>query len=267
MSSKPIIRTDGLSKRFETVHAVKDVDFSAAEGEIMAVVGDNGAGKSTLIEMLCGVLKPTDGDVFLRGERVEFDDYNDAQEAGIGTVYQDLALAESQSVAANIFLGNEPTKAGLAGRLGLVDEREMATEASAILEQVKIPVDPHAAVRSLSGGQQQAVAIARALQFDPEILIMDEPTSALSIEGVRNVLNVVNDLRERGITIVLISHNIEEVLGIADRITVLHQGELMGVLDADDADREDIVLLMMGGSEDDQVEEITEAGAEEGSTA
>lgn len=139
MSSNPIIRTDGLSKRFETVHAVKDVDFDDVEGEITAVVGDNGAGKSTLIEMLCGVLEPTDGDIFLSGERVEFDDYNDAQREGIGTVYQDLALAESQSVAANIFLGNEPTRAGIAGRLGLVDEREMATEASAVLERGRSP--------------------------------------------------------------------------------------------------------------------------------
>ena len=283
MTDTPVIRAENLSKRFGNIQAIDDVDFSAEEGEVMAVVGDNGAGKSTLIKMLCGVLEPTAGEIYVRGERVAFDDYNDAREQGIGTVYQDLALAESQTVAANIFLGNEPMRDGLAGRLGLVDREHMLRESAAVLERVQIPVDPAAKVKNLSGGQQQAVAIARALQFDPSILIMDEPTSALSVEGVRNVLSVVRSLRDQGISIILISHNIEEVLGIADRISVLHQGELMGVLDADEADREDIILLMMGGEAEGDVDPLGEleddseggtnpgtdgsAGAKEGSNA
>jgi ABC-type sugar transport system ATPase subunit len=259
----PVIRTEGLTKEFDTIKAIQNVDFSANKGEIMAIVGDNGAGKSTLIKMLCGVLEPTDGEIFVRGDRVSFEDYNKARQMGIGTVYQDLALAKSQTVSSNVFLGNEPTKEGIFGRLGLVDKERMTREAAEALEKVQIPVDPNSQVENLSGGQQQAVAIARALQFEPDILIMDEPTSALSIEGVRNVLNVVNSLRQEGISIILISHNIEEVLGIADRISVLHQGELMGVLDAKEADREDIVLKMMGEKKSSQaapLEDIRDDG-------
>ena len=258
----PIVQTRGLSKWFGNVHAVRDADFEAREGEVMAIVGDNGAGKSTLIKMLCGVLQPSDGEIYVRGERVAFDSYTDARARGIETVYQDLALAESQTVAANVFLGNERVRRGLLGRLGLVDERYMVEQAREALEQVNIPVDPNAKVRYLSGGQKQAVAIGRALQFEPEILIMDEPTSALSIEGVRHVLNVIDSLRERGITIVLISHNIEEVLAIADRITVLSQGEIMGVRRADETDREEIVLMMMGSGDDEITEQLAEFAAE-----
>ena len=254
----PIVQTRGLSKWFGNVHAVRDADFESREGEVMAIVGDNGAGKSTLIKMLCGVLQPSDGEIYVRGERVEFDSYTDARERGIETVYQDLALAESQTVAANVFLGNERVRRGLLGRLGLVDEQYMVEQAREALEQVNIPVDPNARVRNLSGGQKQAVAIGRALQFEPEILIMDEPTSALSIEGVRHVLNVIDSLRERGITIVLISHNIEEVLAIADRITVLSQGEIMGVRDATETGREEIVLMMMGSGDDEITEQLAE---------
>ena len=260
--TNPIIQTKDLSKHFGNIRAVQNANFEARRGEVMALVGDNGAGKSTLIKMLCGVLEPTSGEIYINGEPVTFDNYNDARESGIGTVYQDLALAPSQSVAANVFLGNEPVGSGIAARLGLVDEGYMVEQANAALDQVKIPVDPRAKVRNLSGGQQQAVAIARALQFDPDILIMDEPTSALSIEGVRNVLEIVDNLRSQGISIVLISHNIDEVLAIADRISVLHQGEIMGVLEAEDADRQDIVLLMMGGEEESEIESLADVTEE-----
>ena len=249
--SEPIIRTEGLTKEFGNLSAVSNVDFEAREGEIMALVGDNGAGKSTLIKMLCGVVTPTAGKIFLKGDEVHLDNYNQARNFGIGTVYQDLALARSQTVAANVFLGDEPFRKGVLGKLGLVDEDRMISASSEALERVKIPVDPQARVRNLSGGQQQAVAIARALQFDPEILIMDEPTSALSIEGVRNVQEVIRNLNDSGITIILISHNIEEVMGVSDRITVLHQGKINAVLEADSTDRQEIVFHMMGGRVDE----------------
>ncbi|MFB6105996.1 MAG: ATP-binding cassette domain-containing protein [Halobacteriaceae archaeon] len=254
--SDPIVRTEDLSKSFGKVHAVRDVNFEVEEGEVMALVGDNGAGKSTLIKMLCGVLQPSDGDIYVRGDRVEFHNYNDARHAGIETVYQDLALANKQTVSANVFLGHEPIQDNALGRLlRLVDEDRMRQESADALDRVKIPVDPDARVQNLSGGQQQAVAIARALQTDPDILIMDEPTSALSIEGVRNVLNVVRNLREQGLTIILISHNIQQVLAIADRISVLHQGTLVGVREAANSDREEIVSMMMGAG-DESTEEI-----------
>ncbi|WP_338074081.1 ATP-binding cassette domain-containing protein [Halomicrobium salinisoli] len=232
---------------------MENVDFSVRDGEIMALVGDNGAGKSTLIKTLCGVHRPTSGRIYVRGESVEFDDYNDARELGIETVYQDLALAEDQTVAANVFLGHEPVRGGRLGRwLGLVDEEQMFREARENLEKVQIPVDPKAKVKNLSGGQQQAVAIARALQSDPDILIMDEPTSALSIEGARNVLRVIDGLRDQGLTIILISHNIRHVLRLADRVSVLAQGRLMGVRDTDEVSRNEIIALMMGAEDEEE---------------
>ncbi len=258
----PIISTKNLTKHYGQVQAVKNVDFEALEGEVMAIVGDNGAGKSTLIQMLCGVVPPTSGEIFVRGQPVSFDSYTDARENGIETVYQDLALAESQTVAANIFLGNEPTRSGVLGWIGRVDEKYMAEQASQALDQINIPVDPRAKVKNLSGGQQQAVAIGRALQFDPEILIMDEPTSQLSIEGARHVLNVIRTLKEEGITVIFISHNIEEVLSISDRITVLSQGEKMGVLTTDETDREEIVLMMMGAREEESIDELDQISEE-----
>jgi len=248
-----ILQTEALSKQFGNIHAVEDVDFSVRDGEIMALVGDNGAGKSTLIKMLCGVHKPTSGSIHIRGESIELDNYNDARELGIETVYQDLALAEDQTVAANVFLGHEPVRGGRLGRwLGLVDEEQMFREARENLEKVQIPVDPKAKVKNLSGGQQQAVAIARALQSDPDILIMDEPTSALSIEGARNVLRVIDGLREQGLTIILISHNIRHVLRLADRVSVLAQGRMMGVRNTDEVSRNEIIALMMGAEDEEE---------------
>lgn len=248
-----IVSTESLTKHFDRIVAVTDVDLDVRAGEVMAIVGDNGAGKSTLIKMLCGVLEPTSGRIFVDGQEVAFDSYNDAREAGIETVYQDLALAEDQSVAANVFLGHEPVREDLIGRLfGVVDDDRMVAESRGALDRVQIPVDPRATVRNLSGGQQQAVAIARALQSDPDILIMDEPTSALSIEGARNVLRVIDDLRAQGLTIILISHNIRQVLAVADRLSVLAQGRLVGVRDTDSVEREDVVSMMMGMEEDEE---------------
>lgn len=253
----PILYTEQLSKQFGNVHAVQNVDFSVRKGEVMALVGDNGAGKSTFIKMLCGVHKPTKGEIYIRGENVSFGDYNDARKYGIETVYQDLALAPSQSVAANVFLGHEPTRGGTIGRwLRLVDEDRMVSESKENLDRVQIPVDPEAIVSNLSGGQKQAVAIARALQSEPDILIMDEPTSALSIEGARNVLRVIDDLRNQGLTIILISHNIRHVLGIADRVSVLAQGQLMGIRDTDDVTRNEVIALMMGAEDESEFEEF-----------
>ena len=252
-----ILRTDELTKHFGNIVAIEDVNFSLREGEVMAVVGDNGAGKSTLIKTLCGVHKPTSGDIYVGGDRVSFEGYSDARAEGIETVYQDLALAKQQTVAANVFLGHEPVRSNILGRLlGVVDADMMSDRALESLNRVKMPIDPSTKVRDLSGGQQQAVAVARALQSNPEILILDEPTSALSIEGARNVLRVINDLRKQGLSIILISHNIRQVLRIADRISILAQGRLAGVRDADSATRDEIISLMMGADEEEDMEEF-----------
>jgi ABC-type sugar transport system ATPase subunit len=268
MNSEKIIRTENLSKSFGSIRAVRDVSMDVESGEVLALVGDNGAGKSTLIKMLCGVLQPTEGEIIVNGETVTFNDYNDARQAGIETVYQDLALAQAQSVAANVFLGHEAVRDDILGRfLGVVDEERMVSEAERVLERINIPIDPEAKVRNLSGGQQQAVAIARALQTDPDILIMDEPTSALSIEGIRNVLRVIDNLRSEGITVILISHNIRQVLATADRISVLAQGQLMGTRDADKTDREEIISMMMGGEDGIDPLEINQDAESDGEAA
>ncbi|RKD95529.1 ATP-binding cassette domain-containing protein [Halopiger aswanensis] len=268
-----ILQTVELTKHFGNVVAVEGVDFSLREGEIMALVGDNGAGKSTFIKMLCGVHEPTSGEIRIDGEPIEFEDYSDAREMGIETVYQDLALAEQQTVAANVFLGQEPVRSDLLGRLlGVVDKQAMRDRARESLDRVQIPVDPDARVSDLSGGQQQAVAVARALQSDPDILILDEPTSALSIEGARNVLRVIDDLRNEGLSIILISHNIRQVLTLADRVSVLAQGRLMGVRDTDSATRDEIIALMMGAEDEDEIDEfeltsVDDSADEEGAAA
>lgn len=248
-----VIQTRGLSKHFGNIQAVDDVDLDVPKNQIMALVGDNGAGKTTLIKMLCGVLQPTAGEIFVRGEPVSFDGYTDARRHGIETVYQDLGLVEKQKVYENVFLGSEAVKSGtIRRRLGIVDKQHMIEKSREMLDRLDIPVDPRAKVSTLSGGQQQAVAIARALQFDPDIFIMDEPTSALSIEGARNVLAVIDRLKSEGHTILLISHNIDEVQAVSDKISVLANGRLMGVLEAADTTREEIISLMMGASEEGQ---------------
>ena len=257
----PAVRTRGLSKYFDNIRAVDDVTLEVPTQEITAIVGDNGAGKSTLIKMLCGILEPTAGEIYVHGDRVTFEDYTDARNHGIETVYQDLGLVKKQTVYENVFLGSEPSQSGISGWLGFVDKEYMIEQAAETLERLNIPVDPTEKVENLSGGQQQAVAIARALQFDPDIFIMDEPTSALSIEGVSNVLRVINRLREEGHTIILISHNIDEVLTIADNIAVLAHGKLMGVIDAEDATREQVVSMMMGSGDEgiEQIEAVVES--------
>jgi ABC-type sugar transport system ATPase subunit len=268
MSSQKIIETRNLSKSFGNVNAVEDVSIDVEPGEVLALIGDNGAGKSTLIKMLCGVLEPTSGEVVLNGEPTTFENYNAARQAGIETVYQDLALAPAQSVAANVFLGHEAVRDDILGRLlGFVDRDRMVAEAEEALDRVNIHIDPEAKVRNLSGGQQQAVAIARALQSDPDILIMDEPTSALSIEGVKNVLRVVDSLRSEGITIILISHNIRQVLATADRISVLAQGRLMGTRAADGTDRQELVSMMMGVEDEAEPLDIIEETESDGEAA
>lgn len=251
--SDTVVRTAGLTKYYGQVQAVRDVDFEVREGEIMALVGDNGAGKSTLIQLLSGVIQPTDGDISLFGENVELNSYRDAQTRGIETVYQDLALAQKQSVAQNIFLGDEPTVDNpVLGPLGIVDRSAMREQSRAVLERINIPIDPKAQVTNLSGGQRQAVAIGRALKSDPEILILDEPTSALSVDGAENVSNLIRELNEKGQTIVIISHDLREIFSLSDRITVLSNGVIAGVEETEGITREEIIALMMGQTLDRQ---------------
>lgn len=242
-----LIEFEGVSKSFGAIQALNDVSFSVERNQVHALMGDNGAGKSTLIKILSGVLQQTSGEIYFDGERADFSDHTDAQSAGIETIYQDLAIAPNRSVSDNIFLGKELLSSNsLFNKLGFVDEKRMRAEATSTLERLDIDVDPTTRAGSLSGGQQQSVAIGRALQSDPDLLIMDEPTSALSVGAVERILDLIEQLQSEGITIVLISHNLEEVFDVADRVTVLASGEVVGTRDIEDLDEELLTQMMMG---------------------
>jgi len=239
----------GITKRFGRLVALDGVDLDLREGEILGLLGDNGSGKSTLVKTLVGVHRPDAGTVTIRGEQVEIGSPKQAREYGISTVYQDLALVNEQTVAANMFLARAPMKR-LFGLLPVVDWDRMNEEAERILkERMNLDIDPTARVEFLSGGERQSIAIARALVTDPDILILDEPTSALSPDSAKRVEELVQTLREEeGISVVIISHNMDEVFNLTDRITVLDNGNLVGTVDTDTVDRRDIVEMMVGGT-------------------
>jgi ABC-type sugar transport system ATPase subunit len=232
-----------ISKHFGAVKALTDVDFWVNEGEVVALVGDNGAGKSTLVKILAGVHPPDAGTIEFDDEIVEIGSPADSQELGIETIFQDLALCDNLDVVANLWLGRELTTSG-----GL-DEVEMEQrtwtllrELSAKVPSVRIPV------ASLSGGQRQTVAIARSLIGDPRIVILDEPTAALGVAQTAEVLNLIERLRERGHGVILISHNMADVLAVADRVVVLRLGRNNGVFNAVDVTSETLVAAITGAT-------------------
>jgi simple sugar transport system ATP-binding protein len=225
-SSNPaLLEALGLSKVYGHVTALAGVDLTIRGGEILALVGDNGAGKSTLVKILSGALKPTEGTIKVSGAEVDFDSPADAAAAGIQTVYQDLALAGDLSIAANIYLGRELLMQGPAGRLGLMDRTAMRRDTQATLDRLEIrlkSVDTR--VSDLSGGQRQSVAIARALAWASRIVLLDEPTAALGVAQTQQVLELMRRVRSLGLGVVVISHNMQDVLSVADRVIVLRLG-------------------------------------------
>lgn len=254
VSSPPILRVSGLSKRFEGVQALDDVSLDVLENEVLALVGDNGAGKSTLVKLLTGVFEPTAGTIYAResdGSLVPrtIDDANEAQEIGIETVFQDLGLSGQHDVASNVFMGREPLRDDVFGRvLRQVDREQMEHRSVEALQEIGFNVDPNARTAELSGGQQQAIAVARALISDPNIVLLDEPTAEVSVEGSEKILDLVGRLQDQGLTVVFISHNLEEVLEVADRIAVLRDGKLVDVLANDGSVTHDHVVSLMTGA-------------------
>lgn len=242
-----IIRLENISKQFGQIQALEDVSFGVEENEVLAVVGDNGAGKSTLIKIISGVLQQTSGTIYVRDKPVDINDYNEAEELGLETVYQDLAIAPNRTVAQNIFLGNELLEKGPLGRLvRFVDDKRMEREARELLSRLELDLNPRSEVKNFSGGEQQSVAIARALQSNPEIVIMDEPTSALSLDATQRVLDLITRLNEQNVTIILISHNLEAVFKVADRAAILASGQLVGVEELENVTEDQLVGMMMG---------------------
>lgn len=238
-----VVSARGISKAYGAVQALSDVDFFVHPGETVALVGDNGAGKSTLMKILCGAVQPDVGELQVDGETLRFAGPRDARQRGISVVYQNLALVDEFDVAHNVFLGRAPT------RFLRVDRGRMARETRAVLDELTVDLPSvRAPVRFLSGGQRQAVAIARAVHQGGRLLVMDEPTAALGVQEGSKVLQLIERLKAHELAIVVVSHNLEHVFAIADRIVVLRGGRLVGSRDKSASTHTDIVHMIVGAT-------------------
>lgn len=241
MTTTAILRAEGLAKRFGGVQALNAVDFECKAGEVVALMGDNGAGKSTLIRILCGATKPDSGQILINGTVRSISRPQDAVTNGISVVYQDLALVGSMDVARNVFLGHELRK------FGFIRISKMREEAAMLLGQLKINISSSKLqVESLSGGQRQCIAIARAVRLGSDFVLLDEPTAALGPEQQANVLRIVTELRNAGKGVVLISHNIDQVLAVSDRIVVMRGGQVAGIRNTKETNTQEIVSMIVG---------------------
>lgn len=252
IAQKPILQAKSLVKKYGRVVALDHADFELHPGEVLGVIGDNGAGKSTLIKCFSGAVIPDRGDILLDGEKVRFHEPNDAQAAGIQTVYQNLALCPALDIAANLFLGRERRVPGWRGSyLRMLDRTGMREAARKELSELGLLTiqDMNQAVETLSGGQRQGVAVARAAAFGQRVIIMDEPTAALGVKESQRVLDLIKDVRARGIPIVLISHNMPHVFEVADRIHIHRLGRRLCVIDPKEYSMSDAVAMMTGAME------------------
>lgn len=244
----PVLQARGLVKRYGQVTALDGADFDLYSGEIQAVIGDNGAGKSTLIKALSGALIPDEGEILLDGQPVRFHSPLDARQQGIETVYQDLAIAPALDIAENIFLGREMRQAGILGSFfRRLDKKRMRREAMSHMNELKIGIPSmKQAVETLSGGQRQGVAVARSAAFARHVVIMDEPTAALGVRESRMVLDLILRVRERGLPVILISHNMPQVFEISDRVHIQRLGRRVAVIDPRIVPPSDAVAVMTG---------------------
>jgi simple sugar transport system ATP-binding protein len=250
---RPVLEALGIEKTYGRVQALRGANFTAFAGEVTALIGDNGAGKSTLTKILSGVLSPDAGELRFAGEPVEIHSPAAAQRLGIETVYQDLSLAPDLDGAANVFLGRELMRPGLLGRLGVLDKRAMHDSAVRSFVDLGVAIeDADAAVAFLSGGQRQGVAVARAAAWASKVIMMDEPTAALGVVQTAHVLDVIRRVRERGVAVILISHNMPEVLEVADRIEVLRLGGRVATFTSAEATLESLVGAMTGALTNDE---------------
>ena len=242
-----ILEARGICKSFGHVEVLRDVDFEAEAGQVTALIGDNGAGKSTLIKILSGALSLDRGTISLEGQPISLSSPTHARDVGIETVYQDLALAPELGPAENTFAGRELLRPGLLGRLGVLDKKAMRQQAGEAFRSMGTDVkDLDAAVGALSGGQKQSVAICRSVMWAKKVIFMDEPTAALGVRQTGKVLELVRRVADEGVAVVLISHNMPEVLEVADRIEVLRLGERVAQFKRGDVTMENIVGAMTG---------------------
>ena len=249
---EPILKAKNLVKKYGRVTALDHCDFELMPGEILAVIGDNGAGKSTLIKAVSGAVQPDEGDIYLEGEKVSFASPLQARDRGIETVYQTLAMSPALSIADNMFMGREIRKPGILGSLfRKLDRSKMEQMARDKLSELGLMTiqNINQAVETLSGGQRQGVAVARAAAFGSKVIILDEPTAALGVKESRRVLELIQDVKSRGIPIILISHNMPHVFEVADRIHIHRLGKRICVIDPKDYTMSDAVAFMTGAKE------------------
>lgn len=246
----PVIAMQGIIKNFGPIQALRGIDLQLNRNDVLGLVGDNGAGKSTLMKVLTGVYKPDGGTIFLNGQPVHFESPHDSRLAGIEMVYQDLALAGNLHVAGNIFLGREMTRHYLKGFIKLLDHKGMFHEATKLLERLHIDIESVGLrVETLSGGQRQAVAIGRSAGFEAQVVIMDEPTAALAVREVGKVLDLIQGLKEHNVSVILISHRMQDIFTVCDRIAVLRQGKKVGDLPRAATSMDEVVALITGAQE------------------
>jgi ABC-type sugar transport system ATPase subunit len=239
----PLVRIERLRKEFGGVVAVEELTLDVDSGEIVALVGDNGAGKSTVVKCIAGVYPPTSGHILLDGEPVGFSSPLDASSQGIEAIFQDLALANAQTVYMNMFLGRELVK----GRLRRLDRETMAAETQTLLNELDVRIDrPRETIRHLSGGQRQGVAIARAVRWAQRLVLMDEPTAALGVAETRRVEELIRRMRGRGRAILIVSHSLDQVFRLADRICVLRRGKQVGIRRTSETTGDEIVAMITG---------------------
>jgi simple sugar transport system ATP-binding protein len=242
-----VLEARDIVKTFGKVEALRGANFTVYHNEVVALVGDNGAGKSTLVKTLVGVHPPDSGEITFEGRSVHLHTPSDARALGIETVYQDLALASEIDPAANMFLGREILRPGLFGKLGFLDKAEMRKRSDEAFKQLGVRIqDLTAPVANMSGGQRQGIAITRAVKWADKVVFMDEPTAALGVVQTRNVLDQIKRVREQGLSVVLISHNMPEVFEVADRIEVLRLGTRVARLKPSEVSMEDVVAAMTG---------------------
>jgi simple sugar transport system ATP-binding protein len=245
--TEPLLAARRISKRFGHVHALRDADFDVFPNEVVALIGDNGAGKSTLVKILSGTLHPDAGEIWFEGRRVAIATPLAARHLGIETVYQDLALAPELTPAANLFLGREELRPGILGKLGFLDNATMRNRSKEALARLGTGLqESDTEVANLSGGQRQSVAVGRAITWASKVIFMDEPTAALGVVQAQKVLELIRRVRDSGISIVFISHNMPQVLEVADRIEVLRLGKRVARFKAGEATVEDLIAAMTG---------------------
>jgi fructose transport system ATP-binding protein len=247
-TSRYVLEAKGLVKRYGQVTALDGADFELLPGEILAVIGDNGAGKSTLIKALSGALIPDEGEIYLDGALAKFHSPMDARRQGIETVYQDLAVAPAMTIAENLFLGREICREGLLGKwFRILDKKRMLQEASSHMQSLQIGIrSMKQAVETLSGGQRQGVAVARSAAFARHVVIMDEPTAALGVKESNMVLDLIRRVRDRGLPVILISHNMPHVFDVADRIHIARLGRRAALVKTSEIKMSDAVAIMTG---------------------